>query len=187
MKVLKLLIVFFISCFFITGCKNKQIIHIYNENTPISNTNKSISKSELEDIYHMYNDWRFDELFQKFLNNDIKNYRLMDKDNKLYYTAINVEEDDVLYVIIKQEKRKKYVVANLILKPKEVALEKNDFESLELNLSTIEDVTQLDKYTSYNTFHTSTSGSITTHYLKNDIIANIYYSPETNTIKKNRL
>ena len=45
----------------------------------------------------------------------------MDEDNKLYYTTIKVENDDLLYIIIKQEKRE-YAVVNLILKPQKIIL-----------------------------------------------------------------
>lgn len=168
--------------YFMIGCNRQNNIEIFNNNTPIYSENETISIVELDEIYEIFNfGFGGSALFDYLIQKGINKYRLANYAESFLYTAINVEETDVLYIFL-GENDGDYVASHLLLKNKELMYDNEEFEKLNIEESTIEDVIKIDKNTKYNTLHTSSIGTVTTHFLKDDVILQVFYT--TNSLNQ---
>ena len=175
MKFLNFIIIL-VMFFFMIGCNKKNNIETFNNNTPIYSENETISIVELDEIYEIFNcGFGGSALFEYLTQKGIKTYRLANYEESFLYTAINVEETDILYIFLGKSDGD-YVVSHLLLKNKELMYNNEEFDKLKIGQSKIEDVIKIDKNTKYNTLHTSSIGTITTHFLKNDVILQVFYT-----------
>lgn len=177
MKLAKFIIIL-LMFFVMIGCNRKNSIEIFNGITPIYSENKTISTAGMDKIYEIY-DLGFggSSLFDYLVENNINKYRFDNKEESFLYTAIKVEERGILYIFL-EKSDKEYIVSYLLYKNKLLTYDNEDFATLKIGQSTIENVIEIDDNTKYNTFYTSSIGTITTHFLNDDEILQIYYTTD---------
>lgn len=165
--------------FFMVGCSKVNSVNIYKKNIPIYNENSTISITKLDKIYEKFNfGFGGSELFRYLTKEGINTYR-QSKNNELFlYTALKVEEKGILYIFL-EKLDGKYGVSYLLLKNNESLHTSEDFDDIKIEKSKKEDVMKVDENTKYNTLYTSLIGTITTHFLTDDIILQIYYTTDS--------
>ena len=165
--------------FFIVGCSKVNSVNIYKKNIPIYNENNTISITELDKIYEKFNfGFGGNELFRYLTKEGINTYRQAKNNESFLYTALKVEEKGILYIFL-EKLDGKYGVSYLLLKNNESLHTSEDFDGIKIEKSKKEDVMKVDENTKYNTLYTSLIGTITTHFLTDDIILQIYYTTDS--------
>ena len=165
--------------FFIVGCSKVNSVNIYKKNIPIYNENNTISITELDKIYEKFNfGFGGNELFRYLAKEGINTYRQAKNNESFLYTALKVEEKGILYIFL-EKLDGKYGVSYLLLKNNESLHTIEDFDDIKIEKSKKEDVMKVDENTKYNTLYTSLIGTITTHFLTDDIILQIYYTTDS--------
>lgn len=165
--------------FFMVGCSKVNSVNIYKKNIPIYNENNTISITELDKIYEKFNfGFGGNELFRYLTKEGINTYRQAKNNESFLYTALKVEEKGILYIFL-EKLDGKYGVSYLLLKNNESLHTSEDFDGIKIEKSKKEDVMKVDENTKYNTLYTSLIGTITTHFLADDIILQIYYTTDS--------
>lgn len=165
--------------FFIVGCSKVNSVNIYKKNIPMYNENNTISITELDKIYEKFNfGFGGNELFRYLAKEGINTYRQAKNNESFLYTALKVEEKGILYIFL-EKLDGKYGVSYLLLKNNESLHTSEDFGDIKIEKSKKEDVMKVDENTKYNTLYTSLIGTITTHFLTDDIILQIYYTTDS--------
>lgn len=178
MKFFKFIMISLIM-FFIVGCSKVNSVNIYKKNIPIYNENNTISITELDKIYEKFNfGFGGNELFRYLTKEGINTYRQAKNNESFLYTALKVEEKGILYIFL-EKLDGKYGVSYLLLKNNESLHTSEDFDGIKIEKSKKEDVMKVDENTKYNTLYTSLIGTITTHFLTDDIILQIYYTTDS--------